>query len=272
MILVELCAGSAALSLSLRGATPPLAYQGSKRAYAARIAAALGLRPDADLVWVEPGPWAEAWQLWRTTEGRRDTCDRLRTWAAETPRALWHRLRDAPVPADPAERVAAWAVLQWWSYRGKACHADAGRWRTAALDRQSAEGWPNKHRKGDARAYPSRPQVLGQLSAALLSLPDLSHVTVLQARAEDVEPIPGSVVYLDPDYQGTTSCYGHTFPRPAVLRVAGRWRAAGCVVAISEAEPLPLPGWRHLDLGASGGRNWSRQQAEYLTLSPEVRP
>ena len=91
---VELCAGSAAVSLAwLRaGAVPPIGYQGGKRAFAEPILNALGLAlggagPDDRVVLVEAGPWAEAWQHWRMPGGRADTCARLRILAAEEPRA-----------------------------------------------------------------------------------------------------------------------------------------------------------------------------------------
>lgn len=86
----------------------------------------------------------------------------------------------------------------------------------------------------------------------------------------------GTVVYLDPDYQGTTG-YAHTMPRDSVLETAERWRAAGAVVAVSEAEPLPMPGWHHVEITAARKgqrRAFSRQQAEWLTMSspPRWRP
>lgn len=287
MTLVELCAASAAVSLRwLRSdARPPLAWQGGKRGYADAILHAMGLAPGAgrghDVVLVEPGPWGEAWALWRTAAGRADTIERLRAWHQEDPRTLWGRLRSEPVPVDHAERVAVWAVLQWWNFARKPVLAVSGRWREHgfnAVDAYRAEyqrrmraergTWANGIRIADARDMS-----VAVLLEEMAALPDLSHVTVLPCRAEEVAPIPGALVYIDPDYQGTTSAYGHTFPRPAVLETAERWRRAGCVVAISEAEPLPLPGWHPHPLPRSSGfgRTWSRQQSEWLTLSQPAR-
>lgn len=67
-------------------------------------------------------------------------------------------------------------------------------------------------------------------------------------------------VYLDPPYQGATG-YGWDMPRAEVLALARRWADAGAVVAVSEAEPLPLEGWHHLELTREGGK------PEFLTLS-----
>lgn len=74
-------------------------------------------------------------------------------------------------------------------------------------------------------------------------------------------PVPEPrFVYLDPLYQGATG-YGWGCPRAEVLALARRWAAAGAVVAVSEAVPLELPGWHHLDLTRPGGK------PEWLTLS-----
>lgn len=67
-------------------------------------------------------------------------------------------------------------------------------------------------------------------------------------------------VYLDPPYVGATG-YGWDMPRAEVLELAQRWADAGAVVAVSEAEPLELPGWHHLELTREGGK------PEWLTLS-----
>jgi hypothetical protein len=97
-------------------------------------------------------------------------------------------------------------------------------------------------------------------------MPLLASVIVGDIRLLD--PIPGAVVVFDPPYAGTTG-YGSDLPREAVLQVAERWRSAGCLVAVCEQEPLPLPGWHHVDLGRTDGikRTFSRQQREVLTIS-----
>jgi hypothetical protein len=83
---------------------------------------------------------------------------------------------------------------------------------------------------------------------------------------------PGTVVYADPPYMGTTG-YGHDLPRSEVVALARRWSAAGAMVAISEAEPiadLVAEGWHAVRIdGERMGqkRTFSKQQAEWLTLS-----
>jgi hypothetical protein len=87
---------------------------------------------------------------------------------------------------------------------------------------------------------------------------------------------PGTVVYIDPPYLHTTG-YAADLGREAVLDLARRWADAGALVAVSEAEPLPLPGWHSVEItGCRVGqkRTFSRQQAEWVTMSraPLWRP
>ena len=56
------------------------------------------------------------------------------------------------------------------------------------------------------------------------------------------------------------------------LEVARRWKDAGALVCVSEAEPLDLPGWHHVEItGERRGqkRTFSKQQTEWLTMSEE---
>ena len=96
--------------------------------------------------------------------------------------------------------------------------------------------------------------------------------------ADDARPIepgnlpPGTVVYADVPYQGTTG-YAHLFSREEWLPVVRRWAEAGAVVCISEAEPIPelvADGWHAVEItGARVGqaRTFSKQKCEWLTLN-----
>lgn len=83
--------------------------------------------------------------------------------------------------------------------------------------------------------------------------------TVHHGDARGLEPGPG-FCYLDPPYVGATG-YGWDLPRGQVLELARRWADAGAVVAVSEAEPLEIEGWHHVELTREGGK------PEWLTLS-----
>lgn len=87
--------------------------------------------------------------------------------------------------------------------------------------------------------------------------------------AEDLEVrVDGpTFVYLDPPYVGATG-YGWDCERAQLVEMAQHWHDAGAVVAISEAEPVDVAGWHHLEVTRPGGK------PEWLTLSrpPERVP
>jgi hypothetical protein len=280
--LVELCAGSAAVALRWLSSTavPPVPYQGGKRAYADAILVALGLQPGGGarggaVVLVEAGPWAEAWAEWCTPAGQGHTIERLREWSELDPRRLWDRLVADPVPSGRAERVAAWAVLQWWSFGRKPITSRPGEdfstWRTHGFDNVGAyrSEVAAAKRAGGEDYDIGRDQLLPLLVERLEALPDLSRVEVIAGDARAVAPIAGAVVLIDPPYDGTTCVYQHDLPRSDVVEIASRWRADGCVVAVCEAEPLSLDGWHAHELPrpVGRGRTFSKQQREVLTLS-----
>jgi hypothetical protein len=119
--------------------------------------------------------------------------------------------------------------------------------------------------------------------APLDAMPGLASVrwppTALAADARHPDPSSADLsdcfVFIDPPYVGTTG-YAHDLPRADVLAIAERWSNAGALVCISEAEPLPLAGWHHVEITAERvgqARTFSRQKSEFLTMNrpPAVR-
>lgn len=124
-LFVELCAGTAALSLRLArgGARPPVSRMGAKTGYADAILSRLGLFPGQGArayLWCEPDPGCRLLLAsYRDRQLAEAAAAVIRSWADEEPRALWEKLREeGPArcpPADPRE-VARWAVRAAWSY------------------------------------------------------------------------------------------------------------------------------------------------------------
>lgn len=278
MLFVELCAGSAAVSMAwLAGVKPPLGYQGSKRAFAQEILTAFGMRKadtEDRVLLVEAGPWGEAWEHW-TTGGLTDTVARLREWLSSDPRTLWNSIHNSPVPTTRPERVAAWCVLQLWVV-GKQLkkHRDGAWVRGGGFDRTSAYA-AEYHaeylaRGGNPKRYPSKGYTLNGLVDMLEHMPDLSRVSAIYGDVRSVSPIPGAVVYLDPPYAKTAGYGHHQLSREDVYEVASKWAAAGCLVGVSEAEPLMLDWPCHQKLLPPKGRrrnNFTTSQDEWLSLS-----
>jgi hypothetical protein len=118
-LFVELCAGTAAVSLRLHrdGAKPPVSRMGAKSGYASAILRILGLIPGqrADrYLWCEPDPGVRLLlHAYRDATLARAAAAIIRGWAAEDPRALWERLRAEGPPRLPEGQVDAGEVARW---------------------------------------------------------------------------------------------------------------------------------------------------------------
>lgn len=255
---VELCAGTAAVSLRLHHprARPPVSRMGAKTGYANVILRCLGLRPGqgADrYVWCEPD---EGVRLLLHAMTSREIATKaagiIASWKDEDPKALWLRLRaEGPAvcpPVDPRE-VARNVLVGAWSYR-----------------------------QGQPESGPATPSDCHQTTATgvasrLSDAPTLPATIADDARAVDPPQLPpGVVVYIDPPYLNTTG-YAHAFPRSEWLPIVRRWTEAGALVCVSEAEPIPnlmAEGWHAVEItGERVGskRTFSKQQREWLTMS-----
>jgi hypothetical protein len=337
-LFVELCAGTAAVSLRLHrdGARPPVSRMGSKAGYADTILRVLGLIPGqraAAYLWCEPDPGVRLLlEAYRDAGLAREAAAIIRGWAAEDPRALWERLRAEGPPrlpdggAEPGEVARwTWLVLRSVGFKGPQAgympgdaEDGSGRWvntqdgaaekwaatptlpatvRPDARDVDPREvarwcqivasnelinvawsdarnAWRNTGAGGTTFGGPigyGGDRVPGKLEALPVPLP-----AAITTDAREVDPgpclPPGTVVYADPPYLGTTP-YASDLPRADVIALARRWAAAGAVVAISEAEPIPelvAEGWHAVRIdGERVGqkRTFSKQQAEWLTLN-----
>ena len=303
--LVELCAGTASLSLWALGRLPPLTgYMGSKRRMAPLLVDALGCdRPDR-VVLVDAGPWGDVWATLADPWRRAVVVELLLGWQEIDRAKLWADLTSRPPPADaPASRVAQYLWLQarsagtipvWWSEERGRWESPTGARTEAAHNRGGAD--LRRRQKGAAAAIPqsreeARPYEAGGLErrraergepqkgygcrgiqnpatiarriADLEALP-WDRITVVHGDCRAVEPIPGSVVYLDPPYLGCPR-YAALLPRADVLALAQRWHAGDARVAVSEAEPLDLDGWTSMSVPA--------RKPEWITASwPIVVP
>lgn len=298
-LFVELCAGSAAVTLGLLGgknARPPVSYQGSKQGYRHAVLWALGLRlgQGADAVLLnDPGPWSRVWRVLVDPDGCKAVASIIRGWIGEDARKLWERLRAEPVPEDEGEAAARWVTLQRWAICGKNVTEERGHFISPGFSATDAYGKePTEHFHA---VPPQLPPTPGRILAAgsLRFPPDVDQpcrsidryhwprTAVSNLDAADIHPEPplpeGTVVLLDPPYYGDGSRkitgYAHKFPRAAVVEVAQRWKAAGARVAVCESVPVPElveAGWHTVDITTERvgqRRTFSAESQEHLTLS-----
>jgi hypothetical protein len=266
-LFIELCAGTAAVSLRLARARarPPVSRMGSKSGYADALLGLAGLRPGQGAeryLWCEPDPGCRLLlEAYRDAALARAAADIIRGWAGEDPRALWERLRAEGPPrgpeASPGGQVFAHEVARWL-YGSAASYSP----------RFPFDGYLDPEQGGRYGA--------GRLDVArkTAALPEVPATILPDAHAADPGPaLPaGTVAILDPPYVGTTP-YAHDLPRADVVAIARRWAAAGALVMVCEQEPIPellADGWGYRDIAHARkgqARTFSRQSREVVTMN-----
>ncbi|MDP3908871.1 MAG: hypothetical protein Q8Q14_00630 [Gemmatimonadales bacterium] len=256
--LVELCCGTASVSLwALARARPLTGFMGSKRRDASVLVSLLGVRDPARVVLVDAGPWGDVWKTLRDADIRRETVEVLRAWHARGDLVeVWPTLLHEP-PSGPAWRAAQYLCLQarmtgcmplWWS-------TERARWEANGGGRVwDSVGEVTPTRSPVRRHAVKRIATLADRVEALDHL-DWSRVEVVHGDVRDVDPVPGSVVYIDPPYLGAPR-YAELLPRADVLDLAQRHADVADLVVVSEAEPLPLEGWTACRLRDAGKPEW----------------
>lgn len=254
MVLVELCAGSAAISCNLLGTRSLMGYMGGKNTHAGKIIDALEVdRPDR-VVLVDPGPWGRFWAEIPTCKDY--TLSTLDRWSPRDQVELWHELKSVAVPVG-ASYCATFMILQGYSFSFKPIGIDGHAWKTQGIGVQTAMGLPSTQRFGGVK--PQLPAYIARLQAL-----DVSRIEGVHGSATEVEPIPGSLCYIDPPYKGTTGYHkGIDLTREQVEEIAIAWAQAG-KVAISEGEPVL---WDAVPIGGSHRSAMSKARTEWLSRS-----
>jgi hypothetical protein len=180
--MVELCAGTAALSLRLHrdGAKPPVSRLGAKTGYANVILRVLGLIPGQRAeryLWCEPDPGVRLLlEAYRDATLAKAAATIIRSWAAEDPRALWERLRAEGPPRLPDGGAEAGEVARWLYDT------------TASIGRLAGEGGFASKQSGDGSpGNPRGPRKCGNLAAVVDDMPNTLPATVT-SDARDVDP------------------------------------------------------------------------------------
>ncbi len=173
-------------------------------------------------------------------------------WCEPNPgcRALLHAYTDREVMREAAR----------WGWLRRRSHGSGP---GEGFRDSNGDGRPGQHFAPDAPA------------AAMGRAPTLPATITPDARAiEPADLPPGTVVYMDPPYVGTTG-YGNDLPRSEVVSMARRWADAGARVASSEAEPIGAlvdDGWFTVEITSQRigqKRTFSKQQREWVTCSHE---
>lgn len=282
MTLYDLPTGYGGFFLYLLGGprlVPGVGYMGGKWKLSPDIAEAMGIgpgvRPDR-VVLADAGCPGWVWPEILDVRRAAKVSEVLGSWRHEGPGEFWERLVKLPPATDPSERAAQVLWLQ-----GRAASNTPIQWSVERQRWEMATGARGGKRRGETLAATQKALVCrgtwrGEYSAGLRSPLTVAKRIEAIARTcsrhnvifhhgdlfDVLDAQAGDIVYLDPDYQGCTS-YGFTVDRQRLLTVAEALSARDVLVVISEAVPLPLADWWHLDLTRAGGK------PEWLTLNRE---
>lgn len=248
MVVIELCAGFAALTLHLNGQRPPVSRIGSKWGYAEAIAVHMGIRgaPSAAIL-VESDP--------------------------ATHNAMTHLLQQPAALSEAISAVSAGKPRDVWEHCGRLKDA-AGMEGAAAF-----WVWTAGARGGIMPVFKGghirRPSVVGfipslsSLVERVAAFPAMGNVVTKCTDARRVKPLSGAMVYIDPPYESTLQ-YNQSLSRDEVVNLAVKWRDAGNLVCVSERAPLAIPGFRHVDITnlrrGQRRRSLTASTHEFLTI------
>lgn len=264
VLLVELYAGLASLSLWCVGGKPVLGRRGSKASYAEAIAARFfgGRRPTRFLLNDADAGVANALAMLVGRETREEVARRIDEWSRSSlsPIALWRETAAAAHPNDPPREAARWLLVS------------AG---SAVGDEMSGCAFaPESVPRSKTSRYVTFAPSLATLAVRARAFPlDASFCNVRHGPAETLAPILDAIAYLDPPYASTQG-YGRVSLLPP-RSLCEQWARAGCKVALSEtlASQAPL-GWPCHDLTDIPGTRRDRQmirvkgRRELLFVSP----
>ena len=169
--------------------------------------------PADEVTMVEAGPWGLFWQELAEGTFCFDIFESYIEAIPSDPRLIQGyvaELASYPAGQDTAE---VFPILQAASFGGKAVWIEGGRWRTHGF-RSHWEPTTTSNRRSHVNPMMPMPETILRRVEALL--PAMSGVTVCWQDAQEFDPAPGSLVYVDPPYGGTTA-YGHAFDLTAFL-------------------------------------------------------
>lgn len=208
--------------------------------------------PTEEIRMVDAGPWG---MFWREIGDGTFSLGTFSDYVAEMPsdprciKGFLEELSRQPASIDTAE---VFVLLQAGSFGGKAIWIADDRWRNTTF-RSYWEPTATSSRRSPVNPMMPMPATL--LSRLERTAEVMQGVVGLCADVLDIEAQiePGSLVYIDPPYDGTTA-YGHALD---VVPVARRL-ASGSAVFVSEGRPLSRHALRLSAGRAKGGISGDR--------------
>jgi site-specific DNA-adenine methylase len=259
MELIELCAGTAAVSLSLFGCVPPTGYMGSKSRYADQITQLLNLKDSPKkLTLVDPGPWGRAWKTLTIDTKCQSVIDIFETWSQKTDEELFESCKQQFLNCQTEE--CEWAAsFLWLQSRILRNMPVDERWKYKTI--QKPYGNLKDPYKG--RRVPTINGTIKKLTK-IRDVKWPNDFIILNDRANSVVPKSDAIIYIDPPYNASTIHYQYNLSRQDLIDLALNWHNAGSRVVISEQEPV-FANWHSIQLKTHSQRTFSNNKVEWLT-------
>lgn len=270
--IVEPCCASAAFSYYMMGAQRTLApSQGSKwrhRRELALVAYELGFEGKPGCVFLNDlSPWPIAHLAVNTPKVREEVLMSLESMNRQDPKAVFDSIHKQQISSHLATFAAEFLFLTRLSFSGKAVSIKDGCWRSPGFNKTSAYGCEGPN---FGKVNPMVPSLIKAIRA-LESIDITVNVDNVDAFTLDIDQDVRTLVYLDPDYVGTTG-YASSLSRERAVELCLRAKATGASVMYSEGEPieaLTSHGWKSklIHPGRKDSSRFRGKQEEWVTFA-----
>lgn len=262
-IFVEICAGSAAVSLHAVGLTPFLGYCGSKKRYADAILhyGRLTANEISEVHLNDPGLWGVVWSV-LCAEQQLDVSKIITKNSTTESRVCYakmKRITSSKTCMPDAKTAAASLMVLAGTFGGK----EVGGFKGLHKNRPNVDGFiPNRtNLAARINQFHLPSKIIWKASSH--NAPDLDIPTIRQSALERI------VVFIDPPYMGSESVYENKLSRKEVIELAYKWWQNGADVIVSESTLIKeLKEWTVFDLTHHGTitqvRKNSKSQTELL--------
>ena len=259
---IELCAGSAALSMSLEGNKSIISYAGSKWGYVQELLSLMKLNSNdvEHITVIDPGLWGII-HKGLVSKARSDVVNEINRLAEIDGRKLFDDIKPKQLLQDDTtekclgKRTAEALCKIAATFGGK----EVGGFKGKHKHRPSVDGYiPSRH-------------TLGKRCAELHFNKEWTVIQDCAMKISTVSSNARTVVFIDPPYKSTKGQYLNTLSRRKVVDLAERWAQVNADVYVCENEPvaeLVNVGWltKKLQKRCGQKRKDSKTTEEWVTF------
>ena len=228
--LIEVCAGSGALSLSYRKQRPLTPYLGGKSMYAGIIKKEISHNAFDKYILIDNGLYGLAWK--EMAKHHKDIYKYLLRFESKDPLVVWDKIK-SHIPENDIEKISIFLLLQLWSFGSKQINF-TDRWRHHGPNKTMMYGLPKKPTFGEIK--PQFPNLLKKLHTY-----DFSNIAGFHANSLEVDfsaIVGDNTFYIDPPYSNTTKYGEDDISRIELISLVKKIIPFGNKIIVSEKEDI----------------------------------